>query len=157
MEKREGDVASRTETLPQQRTILLVDDHPSIRLILANGLRANGWHILLAANGTDALHLCRTYGGQIDLLISDVGLVPEEVARRGGDVKGVANGLELVRELVALRPSLRTLLISGYSDERLQRLGAYQYGCQILRKPFDLKTLLARAAEAVTFPSSSLS
>ncbi|WP_447980603.1 response regulator [Candidatus Nitrospira bockiana] len=140
----------------RSETILLVDDHPSIRLILSNGLRAHGFHVLTAADAEEALRLCRSYEGIIDLLLTDLGLVPigaEETPGAGGQP---ANGLELMRSVVDLRPAMKAILFSGHSDENLKRLGLVESQWPVLRKPFDLKTLLARIGQTLAgSPSSS--
>ena len=86
-------------------TILLVEDDADVRAVLAESLEANGYGVLVAENGVDALRLIDELDDEpIDLLLSDV-VMP----RMGGP--------ELVRKLRDARPSLKVLLVSGYTSE----------------------------------------
>lgn len=88
-------------------TILVVEDESNVRLMTANVLRNQGYRVLEAANGQEALNLWAQCGQTIDLLFSDV-IMP-----------GGLNGLELATCLRAQKPSLKVILFSGYSVDLL--------------------------------------
>ena len=128
---------------PDRRpTILLVDDHPSIRLILSSGLQAHGFDVLTAAAGEKAMALCEAFDGPIDLLLADVGLTPQELWPAEGSDDSIPHGAALAERAIHVRPKMKVVLFTGYSDERLERLGAATGGFMLLRKPCGLPTLI---------------
>jgi two-component system cell cycle sensor histidine kinase/response regulator CckA len=117
-------------------TIVLAEDEPIVRSVIALSLESQGHRVLTAKDGEEALHHLETYEGRVDLLISDV-------------VMAGMGGPELARRARALRPALRLLLISGYSwDSDLQAAGEIE----LLEKPFTMETLLARVAVVMARP-----
>jgi PAS domain S-box-containing protein len=110
-------------------TILLVEDEESIRALLVRVLSSAGYVVLEAANGVDALRLISTYEGPLDLLVTDV-----KMEKMGGR--------ELSERLEELRPRLRTLFMSGYSEERINRAGASRQPPAFIAKPFRSEDLL---------------
>jgi two-component system, cell cycle sensor histidine kinase and response regulator CckA len=110
--------------MPEPRTILVVDDEASVRMLLCQALRRCGFHPIEAGSGRDALAVADVYQGNIKALVSDV-------------VMPGMNGTDLARQLCAARPSLKVVLISGYTDE----LPAMQPGWVFLQKPFLPDTL----------------
>ncbi|MEP6887964.1 MAG: response regulator [Nitrospirales bacterium] len=130
-------------SVPDRRpTILLVDDHPSIRLILSAGLKAHGFDVLTAATGEKAMALCEAFDGPIDLLLADVGLTPQELWPAEGTDDSIPHGAALAERAIHIRPKMKVVLFTGYSDERLERLGAATGGFMLLRKPCGLPTLI---------------
>lgn len=122
--------------------ILLVDDHPSIRLILTAGLKAHGFEVLTAATGEKAMALCEAFDGPIDLLLADVGLTPQELWPGEGTDDSIPHGAALAERAIHIRPKMKVILFTGYSDERLERLGARTGNFMLLRKPCGLPTLI---------------
>jgi CheY-like chemotaxis protein len=140
-----------------QPTVLLVDDHPSIRLMISAGLKANGFMVLAASSGEQALEICRTHPGTIDVLLSDLGLTPNELKRddeQSGD-EPITNGLTLVKRALGLRPSVKVVLFSAHSDQNLAALGAFEQPWKILRKPVDLHVLIHTIQESVNLPGNT--
>jgi len=123
-------------------TILLVDDHPSIRLILTAGLKAHGFDMLTAATAEKAMALCEAFDGPIDVLLADVGLTPQDLWPGEGEDDSIPHGVALAERALTIRPSLKVVLFTGYSDERLKRLGAATERFALLRKPCGLATLI---------------
>jgi CheY-like chemotaxis protein len=123
-------------------TILLVDDHPSIRLILSAGLKAHGFDMLTAATAEKAMALCEAFDGPIDILLADVGLTPQDLWPGEGADDSIPHGVALAERALTVRPSLKVILFTGYSDERLKRLGAATERFVLLRKPCGLSTLI---------------
>lgn len=123
-------------------TILLVDDQHSIRHILSAGLKANGFEVLTAASGEKALAFCEGFEGPIDLLISDIGLTPQELWPRNPMEECVPHGVAVAEQALKIRPSLKVALFTGHSDQHLARLGLRTDGFLLLRKPCSLSTLV---------------
>jgi two-component system, cell cycle sensor histidine kinase and response regulator CckA len=130
-----GDVASQIldvrgpYDIPHgNETILLVEDEDSIRSLLKILLQSCGYTVLEAISGDEAVRLAESTRGSIDLLITDI-VLPR------------MNGKALVERLVASRPAIKVLLISGYSADRLSTLDAWQTNFAFLQKPFKCDVL----------------
>ena len=146
------DDAAHVERI--QRTVLLVDDHPSIRLMISAGLKANGFSVLAAGTGEQALEICRNHPGDIDVLLSDLGLTPNELKPEEGHSadEPITNGLTLVKRALGLRPSVKVVLFSAHSDQNLTALGVFEQPWKVLRKPVDLQMLVKTIQESVDLP-----
>lgn len=141
--KDQVSAGDRSWTVDERRpTILLVDDHPSIRLILTAGLKAHGFDVLTAATAEKAMALCEAFDGPIDLLLADVGLTPQDLWPAEGSDDSIPHGVALAERALTIRPSLKVVLFTGYSDERLKRLGSATERFLLLRKPCGLPTLI---------------
>ena len=116
-------------------TILLVEDEEMVRSLTLTVLEEEGYTLLEARQGEEALILARTHPGAIDLLITDV--VMPEMSGRG-----------LAGQLTALRPGLKVLYISGYTDDAVVRHGLLTAEVEFLSKPFS-PTVLAGKVRAV--------
>ena len=105
-------------------TVMLVEDEPSVREVTARVLREQGYSILEAANGVDAM---KTVGASspesVDLVMTDL-------------VMPLMGGTELAAELKRLRPNLQVLYVSGYSDDTAVRRQVMEEGAAFLHKPF---------------------
>lgn len=117
-----------------QWTILVVDDEPAIRSLIYHALAPQGYTILLASNGREALEVCTAHKGTIQLLLTDL-LMPR------------MNGLELAMKVQALRPQTRILYLSESSVVG----GAFadQPHLAFLPKPFTLEALLNSVREVL--------
>jgi two-component system cell cycle sensor histidine kinase/response regulator CckA len=104
-------------------TILIVEDEAAVRRMASRALAAQGYSILQAENGAEALELLGRTSGAVDLVLSDV-------------VMPVLNGRELSERLAAERPEIRVLFMSGYTDDDIVRRGLLQPGAPFLQKPF---------------------
>jgi two-component system cell cycle sensor histidine kinase/response regulator CckA len=109
-------------------TILLVEDEDSVRKLAHRVLESQGYTVLEAINGEDALRIAADYAGVIDLLLSDV-VMPE----LGGRV--------LAERLTAARPDTEVLFMSGYTDDEILRRGLLERGQHLLQKPFTATAL----------------
>jgi DNA-binding response OmpR family regulator len=103
--------------------ILLVEDDPVTRTLAETALRAQGYEVITAADGQDAIVESRALGRPIDLLITDV-LLP-----------GIS-GSDVAERLLREQPNLRVLFISGHADEALVRHGVHERAMPFLPKPF---------------------
>jgi PAS domain S-box-containing protein len=105
-------------------TILLVEDHPQVRELAGRALRAQGYRVLEAADGSIALEIVTQHQGAIDLLLTDM-IMP-----------GGMSGRELAEQIRVHRPAMKVLFMSGYTDHVLvhhQLLTSHQ---DVLQKPF---------------------
>jgi two-component system, cell cycle sensor histidine kinase and response regulator CckA len=131
-----------------QETLFLVEDESAVRQSTRTFLTGLGYTVLEAPNGEEALRVSREYCGPIHLLISDV-VMPK------------MSGPALAQQLLAERPQLRTLFVSGYAESTVLQHGKIDVTARFLQKPFGLNALaqkvrevldesqsLARAAEA---------
>lgn len=117
-------------------TILVVEDEAGIRALVRKILRRQGYEVLEAANGEDALALCREQGSRVELLITDV-LMPH------------MGGRELVERLQTQGHDMKVLYVSGYTDDTTIYSGELPAGTAFLQKPFTLGSLLDKVREVL--------
>jgi CheY-like chemotaxis protein len=103
--------------------VLLVEDEDQVRNLSRRILERNGYKVLPAASGGEALILAEKFAGEINLLLADV-VMPN------------MNGKELYERLRGVRPGLRALYMSGYTDDVIAHHGLLEPGIQFLQKPF---------------------
>ena len=116
-------------------TILLVEDDPPIRTLIRRALKGQGYELLEACNGQEALSLASDHRGPIDLLVADV-VMPR------------MDGFTLGERLVGLRPETRVLLMSGQAHQSVAvRGGLKEAGHAFLLKPFTRDSLLQTIRE----------
>lgn len=134
-------VPSAETRAADRETILLVEDEPAVHLA-AHVLRAQGYTVLEAATGTEALRVMQTQqGSPIALLVTDV-VMPQ------------MGGKALVSRLHAEQPDLNVLFISGYSPDELLQHGIREAGLPLLQKPFTPETLVRMVREVLETPRS---
>jgi PAS domain S-box-containing protein len=119
---------------PHRPTLLLVEDEPALRTLVVTMLEEEGYLILQAGNGLDAIALAERHRGDIDLLLTDV-VMPR------------MSGPELAQRLRALRPGLEVLFMSGYNDSRLVHRGVEESKVHLLVKPFSPDDLVHKVDE----------
>jgi two-component system cell cycle sensor histidine kinase/response regulator CckA len=132
-------VAPAAEVTPRpvggSETVLVVEDVAAVRAVTRQMLERHGYTVLEAPDGETALRLALMHQGDIDLLVTDV-VMPD------------VGGRELADQLVARRPQLKVLYMSGYTDDAIVRHGNLQDGIAYLQKPFT-PDALARKVRAV--------
>ncbi|HEY3196564.1 MAG TPA: ATP-binding protein [Nitrospirales bacterium] len=117
-------------SLPRRsETVLVVEDEDAVRAITTKLLEGDGYKVLQACHGKEALNVCEKYNGPIHLMVTDV-VMPH------------MNGRELADGLAGSRPEMKVLYVSGYTDDAIFREGALRPGMPFLSKPFKLETLL---------------
>ena len=116
------------------RTILLVEDEPAVREVVAGILAHSGYEVLVAEDVDVALAHAGSRRGEIDLLLSDV-VMPD------------ADGPEVSRRISQLQPGLRVLFMSGYSEAAIAANGVLQPGAAFIQKPFSMADLTDRVRE----------
>ena len=127
--------AERRTLTSRGETILLVEDEDGVRRLARRVLESQGYTVIEAINGDDALRLAADYGGVIDLMLSDV-------------VMPGMNGRLVAERLVAARPETEVLFMSGYTDDEILRRGLLERGQRMLQKPFTA-TALAHEVRSV--------
>jgi CheY-like chemotaxis protein len=115
-------------------TVLVVEDHEGVRSLIVGTLELSGFQVLQAGDGLEALRQVAQHAGTIDLLLTDV-IMPG------------MNGKEVANQLVALRPGLKVLFMSGYSGEVIAHHGVLEAGVAYLPKPFTPDALSAKVRE----------
>ena len=123
------------ESVPS-RTVLVVEDEPGIRALIAKILLRHGYQVLEAASGTEGLRIAMEFGGKVDLLITDL-LMPQ------------MNGRELVDKLLLARPDTKVLFISGFTGDPLLNRTGLPADVVFLQKPFTLESLVEKVAHAL--------
>jgi CheY-like chemotaxis protein len=124
--------AKRSEAAPAGATILLAEDQAEVRRFASEVLHSNGYNVLEAENGEQALEVASSFDGMIDLLVSDV-IMPN------------MRGTELAAHMQSLRAGLPVILVSGYNPEG--HIGSP--GAVHLNKPFSPEQLMEAVAKAL--------
>ncbi|MEW6247374.1 MAG: PAS domain S-box protein [Nitrospirota bacterium] len=125
------------EVLTGSETILVVEDEPFVRQFLKELLAGRGYQVLEAASGAEALARCEAYHRPIHLLLTDV-VMPE------------MNGRQLAQMVVAKRPEIRVLFMSGYTDDAVLRHGVQNRSDAFIQKPYAPEALLRKIREVLS-------
>lgn len=123
-------------TIGGRETILLVEDDPLVRTLVQTVLRQQGYTILEATHGHDALAVAHSHPTPIDLLLTDV-VMPH------------MNGRELAEQMLQVSPQIKVLFMSGYTDDAAVRHGLLTDGGELLAKPFSPLKLATRVREVL--------
>jgi two-component system, cell cycle sensor histidine kinase and response regulator CckA len=116
-------------------TVLIAEDETGVRVLARKILERQGYVVLDAASGQEALALAARHDGPIDLLITDM-VMPD------------LNGRELSRRLLATHPTLRVIYMSGYTDDEIIRRGL-ESNSRFVEKPFTMETLACAVRSAL--------
>jgi PAS domain S-box-containing protein len=118
-------------------TILLVEDEPLVRGLAARVLRKQGYHLLGASNGSEALRIAeKRVGEEIHLILTDV-VMPGMIGR------------ELAERLHSLFPKMKVLYMSGYTNSAIVHHGLLEEGMNYIQKPFTLEGLAGKVREVL--------
>jgi two-component system cell cycle sensor histidine kinase/response regulator CckA len=117
-------------------TVLVVEDEPLVRKVVARSLREQGYNVLQAADGLEALEVAQRHNGAIHLLITDV-IMPQ------------MGGKDLADRLRQVRPEMAVLFVSGYTDSAIVHDGVLEEGTAFLQKPFSVAALARKAREVL--------
>ena len=124
-------------------TVLVVEDHAAVRGVIEKTLGRYGYTVVVAANASEALERSQAYPGPIHMMLTDL-ILPG------------ANGREIAKQVVAARPSVRVLYMSGYTDDVIVHHGVLEPGLAFVQKPFTGAVLVRRIREVLAAQSPPL-
>ncbi|MCI0531596.1 MAG: response regulator [candidate division Zixibacteria bacterium] len=127
---------SKTELPQGSETLLLVEDEEELRLLAMDLLVKQGYKVLDACNGLEAISVCQSYSDPIDLIITDM-VMPK------------MGGMALTENLKTLRPGIKVLYISGYTDDLAEQQRLANTGVAFLQKPFTPSALACKIREVL--------
>ncbi len=127
------------EALKGSETILLVEDEELVRELMVEVLETIGYELLAAANGAEALAICAQHEGPIPLMVTDV-------------VMPGMSGVELAAQARQVKPDMKVLYLSGYTDSALVARGALGAEGHFLEKPFEPDDLARKMREILDAP-----
>jgi signal transduction histidine kinase/ActR/RegA family two-component response regulator len=136
------EAATPIERGSHSETVLVVEDEEIVRVLVCDVLEQQGYRVLCAADGREALDMAKNFEAEIDLLITDV-VMPH------------MNGQELAETLSFFRPDMKVLFVSGYSDNDLGETGMLDPRIELLQKPFTPHELTRKIREIMGQPSES--
>jgi two-component system cell cycle sensor histidine kinase/response regulator CckA len=117
-------------------TILLAEDSDSLREMAKEYLESVGYRVIESASGKDALERAKAFEGIIHLLLTDI-VMPE------------MSGPELAAQIAALRPGIRIIFTSGYTDDAIARQGILDPAVAFIQKPYRPKALARKIREVL--------
>jgi PAS domain S-box-containing protein len=119
-------------------TLLLVEDEDAVRRLAGEVLRMNGYNVLEASHGGEALSIAEKYDGPVHLMLTDV-VMPQ------------MSGRQLAARLTPVRPGMRVIYMSGYTDDVILNAGL-ENGTPFLHKPFNPQKLVQKVREVLDEP-----
>jgi CheY-like chemotaxis protein len=129
----------KPELSRRSETILLVEDAESLRELTRVLLKNNGYTVLVAENGAEAIELAEHEDRPIHLLLTDV-------------VMPGMSGREVANYLTAKRPDMRVIYMSGYTNDVIAHHGVLDSGISFIEKPFSQETLMRKLREVLDLP-----
>jgi CheY-like chemotaxis protein len=130
----EPEIAPDIARAQHEEIVLVVDDEPTVRMLLTDLLQELGYQSIEASDGGSGLDILFS-NTRVDLLITDVGL------------PGGLNGRQMADAARTRRPNLKVLFITGYAENAVLSHGHLDHGMHILTKPFSMDVLAARINE----------
>jgi CheY-like chemotaxis protein len=121
---------------PKGETVLVVEDAEALREVTRRIFARNGYQVITAANGPQALDIARGHPGEIHLLVTDV-VMPGML------------GNEVAEKMRAIKPGIEVLFMSGYARPVLASQGRLDPGVALVEKPFSEADLLAQAGRVL--------
>ena len=121
---------------PGTETILLVEDEANLRYLARQYLEKQGYRVIEAADGAVAMQIAVAHEGVIHLLLTDV-IMPG------------MNGRELAQRISEIRPNVKVLYMSGYTENVIGHDGTLEAGVRLLQKPFNLRDLKSKVREVL--------
>jgi PAS domain S-box-containing protein len=134
--------ALRSQPSRGLETVLLVEDDELVRALVRQVLHMNGYIVLEASSGSEALRICEQHTGPIPLMVTDV-VMPH------------MSGCELAQRVIPLRPEMRVLYMSGYTGNAVAQHGVLDPGIAFLQKPIASDDLVHKVRELLDAPRST--
>lgn len=122
--------------LKGSETILIVEDNETVRELTCDMLERQGYTVVPARSGVEALDLIDSHDGSIDLLLTDV-IMPD------------VNGKELYVQITGKSPDTKVLYMSGYTNDVIDQRGVLDDGVKFIQKPFTIQGLAAKVREVI--------
>ena len=134
----DDEPATAADVFPSghSETVLVVDDEPTVRMLISEILEELGYMAIEAADSVSGLKLLQS-DARIDLLVTDVGL------------PGGMNGRQMADAARTTRPGLKVLFITGYAENSLLGNGRLAPGMAVMTKPFPIETMAARIKQMI--------
>ncbi len=132
----EAETTIKTNDLTGNETILVVDDEPLLRSLVVEMLDPLGYRILVASNGEEAMEVCNSFNGRIDLLLTDV-------------IMPVMNGKNLADKFVLKRPETKVIYMSGYTDDAIVHHGVLEDDVVLINKPLKSSVIVNKMREVL--------
>jgi CheY-like chemotaxis protein len=126
-------------------TVLVVEDEAAVREIACAILADLGYRVLEAADGEEGLRMFGLHASQVDLLLTDVVL------------PGKVHGRDLSEAIVAIRPEVKVVFMSGYTENSIVHQGRLDDGVHLIGKPFKREQLARKVAEVLGSPATGVS
>ena len=124
------------ERKPRGETVLVVEDEPALREVTKRIFARNGYQVITAGNGPEALEVARDYPGEIHLLVTDV-VMPHML------------GKEVAEKMLEIKPDIEVLFMSGYARPVLASQGRLEPHVALVEKPFSESDLMAKAGQVL--------
>jgi PAS domain S-box-containing protein len=132
------EIRQAVASLPRgTETVLLVEDEEGVRELAKEYLESCGYKVLVAQNGQAAIDLVSKHSGPIDLIMTDI-------------VMPGLSGSDLAKKVQSLRPDIRVVYMSGYTDQAIIHHGILSSDVLLLQKPFTMSTLAHKLREALS-------
>ena len=126
----------RLDHMQGSETILLVEDDAAVRELVRSLLSAQGYRVLATQNADDLRKICEEHDGQIHLLVTDM-------------VLPGTSGREIAKQVTLLRPQIKVLFMSGYTDDSLVQSHGFEKSMAFLQKPFSAVFLATKVREVL--------
>jgi PAS domain S-box-containing protein len=124
------------ESPPGSETILVVEDEEMVRGLVCQILKNKGYRVLEASNGEEGLLVCRQQSSPIHIMVTDV-------------VMPGMNGRDLANRVASIRPAMKVLFMSGYSEDAVVSDGLLDRGLSFIQKPFTPEALAWKVREVL--------
>jgi CheY-like chemotaxis protein len=128
--------ATTSSFAPASGTVLIVEDEPAMLEVTRRMLRRNGYTVLAASGGVEAIAIASEHHTPIDLLLTDL-VMPKML------------GAEVAQKIVAIQPNIKVIFMSGYAQPVLAERGRLDEGVVLLEKPFTEAALLGTLSEVL--------
>ena len=129
-----GSAKTETDSVPGSETIVVVEDEEGVRSLIRLALESAGYKVLEAEDAESTLSMCANYDGPIHLLLTDV-VMPK------------MSGPLLAEKVISLRPDIKVVYMSGYTDDAVVHHGVLSHDMPFIQKPFSAEAVCKKIRE----------